>query len=75
MLSATEVIEKDFLEHRHMLIEIAAYLDRHDAAVIREGEPATSSAKLEMLDQALALLREPPSKQGRAHDLLVLFGQ
>lgn len=74
MLSPHQVIEKDFLEHRYMLLEIAAYLDRYDAALQRTGEiPVGRPHKLELLDQAMAVLRAPASKKGRSHDLLELF--
>ena len=73
MLTPHEVIEKDFLEHRHMLLEIAAYLDRYDAAVQRTGQTGPLPAKLKKIDQALAALRAPASEHGRAYDLLELF--
>jgi hypothetical protein len=74
MLSPQQVIEKDYLEHRYMLLEIAAYLDRYDAAVQRTGEkPAKTPHQLELLDQAMAILRTPGSTHGRAYDLLELF--
>lgn len=75
MLSPEQVVEKDYLEHRYMLLEIAAYLDRYDAAVERTGQsaPSTAQRKLKLIDQALSVLRNPASGQGRAHDLLELF--
>ena len=73
MLKPNEVIEKDYLEHRHMLIEIAAWLDRFDAAAEREGLTGDKPAKLKMIDRALEKLRQAPSPRGRAHDLLDLF--
>ena len=73
MLTPQEVVDKDYLEHRHMLLEIAAYLDRYDAAVRRCGQPAEHPKSLKLIDQALLLLRAPASEQGRAYDLLELF--
>lgn len=74
MLTPSQVIQKDFLEHRYMLLEIAAYLDRYDAAVQRTGEiPKETPHQLKLIDQALAVLRSPGSENGRAHDLLELF--
>jgi hypothetical protein len=76
MLSPHQVIEKDYLEHRYMLLEIAAYLDRYDAALQRTGEvPVGRPHKLELLDKALGVLREPASENGRAYDLLELFAK
>ncbi|MBX3422316.1 MAG: hypothetical protein KF752_12255 [Pirellulaceae bacterium] len=73
MLTPAEVVDKDFLEHRHQLLEIAAYLDRYDAAVQRTGQSGPVPHKLKLIDQALAVLRTPPSERGRACDLLELF--
>lgn len=76
MLSPHQVVEKDYLEHRYMLLEIAAYLDRYDAALQRTGEvPVGIPAKLKMIDQALAVLRAPASQKGRTYDLLELFAK
>lgn len=76
MLSPHQVVEKDYLEHRYMLLEIAAYLDRYDAALQRTGEvPVGTPAKLKLLDQALSVLRAPASEKGRTYDLLELFAK
>lgn len=75
MLSPTEVVDKDFLEHRHMLLELAAYLDRYDSAVARSGETLEKPLKLKIIDQALEILHAPPSEQGRTIDLLTLFAK
>lgn len=76
MLSPQQVIEKDYLEHRYMLLEIAAYLDRYDAALQRTGEvPKETPHKLKLLDKALEVLRSPASEKGRAYDLLELFAK
>ena len=40
MLTPAQVAETYFLESRHQLLEIAAYLDRYDAAVARSGAAA-----------------------------------
>jgi hypothetical protein len=37
MLKPSQVVDTYFLESRHQLLEIAAYLDRYDAAVARNG--------------------------------------
>ena len=37
MLSPSQVVDTYFLEARHQLLEIAALLDRHDAALARAG--------------------------------------
>ena len=57
MLSPEQVVDASFLEARHMLLEIAALLDRYDAAVARGGEADSpvAAAKLAALRQARAL--------------------
>lgn len=77
MLSPQQTIEKDFLEHRYMLLEIAAYLDRYEAALQRTGEPKPKAVphKLKLIDEALGVLRAPASENGRAFDLLELFAK
>ena len=77
MLSPEQVVDASFLEARHMLLEIAALLDRYDAAVTRGGEAGSpvAAAKLAALRQALGVLREPAPPQDRTVALLELFAQ
>ena len=72
MLTPQEVIDTDYLEARCMLLEIAAMLDRYDAAVARTGAPAADEAKLQLLRQTMASLADPASKE-RATHLLEAF--
>ena len=44
MLSPQQVLDTYFLEARRDLLELAALLDRYDAAVAREGEEAKETA-------------------------------
>jgi hypothetical protein len=77
MLSPDEVLEAYFLEARHQLLEVAALLDRHDAAVAREGCGAgpAATAKLAMLRQAIATLGDDRPVQERTVALLQLFAR
>lgn len=80
MLDATQVAENYFLESRCMLLEIAAHLDRYDAAVAREGAapPATRAAaarKVALLREALAIVADPAPRQDRTVSLLELFAK
>jgi hypothetical protein len=77
MLSPDQVVETYFLEARHQLLEIAALLDRHDAAVAREGRGAgpAASAKLATLKEAIALLAADRSATERTVALLELFAR
>ncbi|MCE9631957.1 MAG: hypothetical protein K8S94_14740 [Planctomycetia bacterium] len=81
MLSPEQVVDTYFLEARHMLLEIAALLDRYDAAAARcEGDPANGratagAAKLATLREALGILREQAPTRERTVALLELFAR
>jgi hypothetical protein len=77
MLSPDQVVEAYFLEARHQLLEVAALLDRHDAAVAREGRGAgaAAAAKLAALRQAIATLGDDRPAQERTVALLELFAK
>jgi hypothetical protein len=75
MLGPQQVVDDYFLETRHMLLEVAAHLDRYDAAVDRTGGEAPDPRKLEMIRQALAVIRSPAAGQPRTVQLLELFAQ
>ena len=76
MLSPRQVLDTYYLEARRDILEIAALLDRYDAAVKREGTPAEDESKLVLLRRALAELADssPPSKD-RANTMLELFAE
>ncbi len=81
MLTAREAVEAYFLEARHMLLEVAALLDRHDAAVAREGSArngagaAAAQKKLAALREALAVLAAERCDGERTVRLLELFAR
>jgi hypothetical protein len=77
MLSPDQVVEAYFLEARHQLLEVAALLDRHDAAVAREGRGAgpAAAAKLAVLRQAIAALGDDRPVQERTVALLEIFAR
>ena len=83
MLTSAQVAENYFLESRHMLLELAAHLDRYDAAVARESSGrgiagATSRAgegKIARLREAIAMLAAPASGRERTVALLELFAR
>jgi hypothetical protein len=77
MLTPDQVVETYFLEARHQLLEIAALLDRLDAAVAREGRGpgAAATAKLAALHGAIAALSAEPPTRERTVALLELFAQ
>jgi hypothetical protein len=78
MLTPPQVVENYFLESRHQILEIAAMMDRYDAAVQRSGGngasggPATA-AKIALLRKALAIAADPQPAGDRTVALLELF--
>ncbi|MEI8227490.1 MAG: hypothetical protein WCH77_04415 [Planctomycetota bacterium] len=77
MLTPAQVAETYFLESRHQLLEIAAYLDRYDAAVARSGcsngQAAADEKKLALLRRALEIVAEQKPATERTVALLELF--
>lgn len=73
MLTPQQIIGTYYLESRCALLEIAAMLDRHDAAAQRTGTLAENAEKLTCLRNALALLADPAASTDRAERLLHLF--
>ncbi len=66
---ATNVLDRDFLETRAKILEIAASLDRHDRAPSRHGEKP--DYRLAQLRQGIEALLEPGP--GRAETVQRLF--
>ena len=82
MLTPRQTVETYFLEARHMLLEVAALLDRHDAAVARAGAArngsggdAAAAEKLAVLREALAVLAAERCDGERTVKLLDLFAR
>jgi len=80
MLTSRQTVEAYFLEARHMLLEVAALLDRHAAAVAREGGATDGSSggsadKLAVLREALAVLAADRCAGERTVKLLELFAR
>lgn len=74
MLTPPQVLEASFLESRHQILEIAALMDRYDAAVERSGNAGPADAtKLAILRQALAIAADPKPAKDRTVALLELF--
>ncbi len=66
---AAEVLDRDFLETRSRILEVAASLDRIDRAGGRTGDPP--DRRLAQLRQAIEALLEPGP--GRAETVQRLF--
>lgn len=72
MLSAPEVLDRYYLDTRCLLLELAATLDRLDAARQRDGG-VTSDARLARLYESLTMLSDRETTPDRAERLLRLF--
>ena len=68
---ALDVLNRDFLELRGKVLEVAAVLDRIDRAPARHGEHP--DPRLGQLRQALAALIEPGP--GRAETIQLIFSR
>jgi hypothetical protein len=74
MLTAKQVLDEYFLDTRSMLLEIAATLDRRDAACARApGEAGAGDPRLEKVYRSLAILADEQAGPGRVEQLLRLF--
>ena len=73
MLNPQQVIETYFLENRHMLLELAAFLDRYDFAVAKQGGLAANVEKLAVIRQSLQVLCGTASDTPRVEQLLELL--
>ncbi|NQT11105.1 MAG: hypothetical protein HQ582_00050 [Planctomycetes bacterium] len=74
MLTAKQVLDEYFLDARSMLLEIAATLDRHDAASERTRAAADDGdPRLKKLYQSLGILADRGAGPNRAEQLLTLF--
>ena len=76
MLTPQQVLDNYYLEARSSLLEIAALLDRYDAALERDGRPAGEDGKHVVLRRALFQLADSSSPHGgQTKALLELFSE
>jgi len=73
MLLPQQVIDTYFLENRHMLLEIAAFLDRYDVATLKHEDSAVHDEKLAVIHQSIQALCDTPGDTPRVERLLELF--
>lgn len=73
LLTPQQVLDTYYLDARYMLLEIAAMLDRYDAAVTRSGAPAENEVKLATLREAMSFLGDSSAPAERAVHLLESF--
>ena len=74
MLNAKQVLDKEFLETRCMLIEIAATLDRFDRALQADQDrSALQDDRLAILYRAIDLIASRDAAPDRAERMLNLF--
>jgi hypothetical protein len=65
-LSTRQIADEYFIENRHKLLEIAAFLDRLDRS--QDGEDPAEDFRLRAFQQALKVLLDPnPARLRRIH--------
>ena len=72
MQTAEELLDREYLETRCMLVEIAATLDRIDRAAKRDGD-RIQDARLNQIYKSLELLARQSAEDNRSEQLLMLF--
>lgn len=79
MLAPNQVMDAYFLDVRSMILEIAAALDRHDAAAERAASNRAASAAADddprrrKIEEALRILASRGPRNDRAEQILLLF--
>ena len=76
MLTAKELLDKEFLETRCMLVEIAATMDRYERAQqAAQDDPDLDEAdeRLQQIYAALDVLASPQTNPNRSEQILMLF--
>ncbi|MGQ9822721.1 MAG: hypothetical protein ACUVQK_12735 [Thermogutta sp.] len=79
MLAPNQVMDAYFLDVRSMILEIAAALDRHDAAAERAAaeraaaERADDDPRRQKIEEALRILALRGPRNDRAEQILLLF--
>ncbi|WP_417389658.1 hypothetical protein [Gimesia sp.] len=74
MQTALQVLDREYLEARCALVELAATLDRIDRAHDHEeGTGPLQDSRLELLSEAIALLQEESHLPNRSERMLLLF--
>jgi hypothetical protein len=72
-LSAAEVLNREFLEIRARLLQVAAALDRLDRAECPAGESVDGDPRLQRIHRALAVLDS--DRPGRAEQIQMIFSR
>ncbi len=75
MLSAEQILDTYFLDARCMLIELAALLDRLDAAAARGDALPADDKRLAAIGMSLRMLADPAAGSDRVERLLLLFSE
>lgn len=74
MQTALQVLDREYLEARCALVELAATLDRIDRAHDHEeGADPLKDPRLDLLNEAISLLQEESHLPNRSERMLLLF--
>jgi len=72
-MSQTVVLDRDYLDCRCMLLELAAILDRHDRAKRDHNGAKTLDQRLLRIGQAMEVLTHPSPRPDRVERILNLL--
>lgn len=73
MQTALQVLDREYLEARCSLVELAATFDRIDRASDEEESSEFNDSRIDLLKEALALLSEKSHLPNRSERMLLLF--
>ncbi len=75
MTRLRETIDREWLQGRFLVLELAALLDRLDVAAAKNESAARTDRRIELLHRALAELAAPSATPNRAERLLELYSE
>ena len=73
MQTLQQTIEREWLEGRYLVLELAALLDRLDEAAKRDGRNIPADLRLRRLADAIAVIASPSSQPDRAERILRIY--
>ena len=68
-----QTVNGELLQGRHLVLELAALLDRIDESAAREGRGSANDQRLGELRQAIGLIAQPAGRPDRAERILRIY--
>lgn len=75
MLNLQQTVDREWLQGRFLVLELAALLDRLEAAAARETSPTPEDPRIAILRRAIAQLPSAPHVQARTERILALYSE